>query len=179
MNESWFSPMNDEHFCIDLDDVWSQIGYSKKQEAKDKLTKNPKIFRETLDYKKGHHQRRFEKFWLTLDCYEKLKQHKSSYNQLHQKTIEELIQNEKLVLSKDTRKIPPGEIDILTVTEVIEVKDAEKWKHAVGQVSIYKNYYPEREARIHLYGEANKPFKNLVEENCQKLNIKVSWHQPE
>lgn len=35
-----------------------------------------------------------------------------------------------------------GRIDILTDTEVIEVKRSNKWKDAIGQVKSYGYYYP-------------------------------------
>lgn len=46
-----------------------------------------------------------------------------------------------------------GRIDILTDTEVIEVKRVSGWKGAIGQVKSYGSYYPNHSLRIHLFGK--------------------------
>ena len=45
-----------------------------------------------------------------------------------------------------------GFIDLLTDTEIIEIKNGKKWKQAIGQILIYSSYYPEHTKRIHLFG---------------------------
>jgi hypothetical protein len=70
---------------------------------------------------------------------------------------------------------PIGQIDLLTSTEIIEIKNAKHWKHAVGQVLMYSNYYPRHSRRIHLFGVCHASFKQLVEENASKLAIQVTW----
>lgn len=47
---------------------------------------------------------------------------------------------------------PVGRIDLLTNTEIIEVKRVADWKSAMGQVLAYANFYPEHTKRIHLFG---------------------------
>ena len=70
---------------------------------------------------------------------------------------------------------PVGFIDVLTDTEVIEIKRAHKWKHAVGQVICYGNYYPDLQKRIHLFGiDVDDPMLMSVREVCQKNNIRVT-----
>ncbi|MCY7278877.1 MAG: hypothetical protein LH702_35360 [Phormidesmis sp. CAN_BIN44] len=64
---------------------------------------------------------------------------------------------------------PAGRIDLLTETEIIEVKQAQDWKTALGQVLAYSGFYPEHQKRIHLFGEAHhisyvKAAKNICEE---------------
>lgn len=68
-----------------------------------------------------------------------------------------------------------GNIDVLTPTQIIEVKAIKQWKAAVGQVLVYSHYYPSHQKRIHLYGETQESFLNLVKSHCDKLGILVTW----
>jgi hypothetical protein len=70
---------------------------------------------------------------------------------------------------------PAGYIDILTEYEVIETKQSSAWKSAIGQVLVYREYYPEHAARIHLFGDCACP-RELVERHGQLLGIDVTWH---
>ena len=45
-----------------------------------------------------------------------------------------------------------GVADIITDTEVIEVKVASKYAHALGQVQAYATSFPGRRMRVHLFG---------------------------
>jgi hypothetical protein len=72
-------------------------------------------------------------------------------------------------------KLPGGDrIDILTATEIIEVKAARNWKAAFGQVVIYSKYYPHHAKRIHLFGEV--PSLGLAEiySHCQLYGVRVT-----
>jgi len=73
--------------------------------------------------------------------------------------------------------VPVGYIDALTLTEVIEIKEAMCWKHAIGQVMCYSLYYPTHQKRLHLFGDTHKDFRQLVEGCCFKLNIRVTWEE--
>ena len=68
-----------------------------------------------------------------------------------------------------------GFIDILTETELIEVKETKSWINAVGQVIIYGQDYPDHQKRIHLFGSASPSFKSLVKSRCSELDIEVTW----
>jgi phage regulator Rha-like protein len=68
-----------------------------------------------------------------------------------------------------------GNIDILTDTEIIEVKEVRLWKHALGQVLAYGYYYPSHKRRIHLYGETQESFLGLIKKHCSKFNVSVTW----
>jgi DNA-binding MarR family transcriptional regulator len=50
-------------------------------------------------------------------------------------------------------KTPVGRIDLLTDTEIIEVKSIGEWKGALGQLLIYSLHYPNHQKRIHLFGK--------------------------
>lgn len=47
---------------------------------------------------------------------------------------------------------PAGRIDLLTDSEIIEVKAIKDWKAALGQVLVYSAFYPEHQKRLHLFG---------------------------
>jgi hypothetical protein len=68
-----------------------------------------------------------------------------------------------------------GKIDILTAKELIEVKSVNSWKCAVGQVLIYSQSYPDRQKRIHLFGEASPDFLSLIRGCCAGFDIEVTW----
>ena len=75
---------------------------------------------------------------------------------------------------------PAGFIDILSATEIIEVKRADRWKSAVGQVLAYQIYFPNHRPRIHLFwrGSERYPSTNAVLECCSRLKVLVSWEPP-
>lgn len=65
-----------------------------------------------------------------------------------------------------------GRIDLLTDTEIIEIKHGSKWKHAIGQVLSYGHYYPEHQKVIHLFDcESSRD----IEEICESLGIVVRF----
>lgn len=72
---------------------------------------------------------------------------------------------------------PDGRIDILTTKEVIEVKSASAWKHALGQVLAYGKHYPSRQKRLHLYGELSKDKLAKIRQHCKLYNVSVTWEK--
>jgi len=50
-------------------------------------------------------------------------------------------------------KTPVGYIDVLTDTKIIEVKQINLWKHALGQVKCYGYYYPDKQKWIYLFNQ--------------------------
>ena len=69
---------------------------------------------------------------------------------------------------------PVGFIDVLTPTMIIEVKEASKWKHAIGQILAYSAYYPDKEKCIYLFGPLDR--KHVVDFICKQHGIKVMVH---
>lgn len=67
-----------------------------------------------------------------------------------------------------------GFIDILTNDVVIEVKTARDWKHAVGQVTIYGQFFTTHSKAIALY-DSEGINREEVELSCQQENISVMW----
>lgn len=70
---------------------------------------------------------------------------------------------------------PVGRIDILTATEVIEVKSVDQWKAALGQVLVYGDYYPSHSMRIHLFGETQESHLDKIRGHCEKRSVIVTW----
>ena len=65
-----------------------------------------------------------------------------------------------------------GFIDLLTDSEIIEIKDGKNWKHAVGQILIYSLDYPNYNKRIHLFNIINDEHINS---KCKMYNIRVTY----
>ena len=70
---------------------------------------------------------------------------------------------------------PCGYIDVLTQTEVIEVKHYSKWKGAIGQALCYAQVYPGRKPRIHLYGKPSLEYREMVLEYCKFLRVRATF----
>ena len=49
-----------------------------------------------------------------------------------------------------------GRIDILTDTEIIEVKEGRNWKSALGQIIVYGHFYLNKKKRVHLFDVKNE-----------------------
>lgn len=69
---------------------------------------------------------------------------------------------------------PSGYIDILTDTELIEVKSWVKWKEGVGQAVTYGHYYPKHQKRIHFFGKIAPKKREVVLFQCALLDILVT-----
>ncbi|MEM7593064.1 MAG: hypothetical protein AAF383_16365 [Cyanobacteria bacterium P01_A01_bin.83] len=70
-----------------------------------------------------------------------------------------------------------GRIDILTPSEIIEVKQVRRYKHAMGQVTSYSYYYPQHIRRIHLYGKVSSKQRKLIIQECFTTNIAVTFEK--
>lgn len=70
---------------------------------------------------------------------------------------------------------PAGRIDILTDTEVIEIKRASGWKSAIGQIISYGKFYPHHRQRIHLFGKLTESKLKAIEDICEAQNICLTW----
>ena len=65
-------------------------------------------------------------------------------------------------------------IDILSDTEIIEVKKYKNMLSAVGQILYYSEFYPNRTRRIHLFEHGNKRDQKF-ETMCGALNIILTY----
>ena len=77
-------------------------------------------------------------------------------------------------------KTPHGDrVDILTSTEIIEVKRVENWKSALGQIEVYWRDFPRYQKRIHLFGDKSSVNHLIVEQRCNENNVIVTWEDDE
>jgi hypothetical protein len=67
-------------------------------------------------------------------------------------------------------------IDLLTDTEIIEIKEGNKWKHAIGQLLVYSDGFPNHKKRLHLFNYDNLDI-HRVKRHCDKFNIIVTYEE--
>ncbi|MEC4816442.1 MAG: hypothetical protein SAK29_24715 [Scytonema sp. PMC 1069.18] len=70
-----------------------------------------------------------------------------------------------------------GRIDLLTDTEVIEIKDISDWKGALGQLLAYSAFFPNHSKRIHLFGKPDLTKLALAQGTCAEFNITVTFEE--
>ena len=68
-----------------------------------------------------------------------------------------------------------GRIDILTESEIIEVKKFELWKTAIGQILAYSYFYPDKQKRIHLFDVPKNTNIELIKNIFKKYDIILSY----
>jgi hypothetical protein len=64
-------------------------------------------------------------------------------------------------------------IDLLTETQIIEIKNIKKWKHALGQILSYSPDYPNHEKVLYLFGT----YENTehIEKTCGLFGVTVKY----
>jgi hypothetical protein len=67
-----------------------------------------------------------------------------------------------------------GLIDLLTETELIEIKVVNRWKDAIGHILAKSEKYPNHQKRLHLFG-AQEPILENIEAVCDRLSIRVTF----
>ena len=67
---------------------------------------------------------------------------------------------------------PAGRIDLLTNSEITEVKAIKDWKAALGQILVYSGFYPKHQKRLHLFGTA-KELEALADIEAAVLSFAV------
>ena len=68
-----------------------------------------------------------------------------------------------------------GRIDVLTNTEIIEVKNTKGWKSAIGQIKSYGQYYPKHKMRVHLFGKLTESKLETIQRVCKLEGITLTW----
>jgi hypothetical protein len=69
-----------------------------------------------------------------------------------------------------------GLIDLLTDTELIEVKIVSHWKDAIGHLIAKSRKYPNHQKRLHLFGY-EEPCLEHIEDVCRDCSIQVTFEQ--
>lgn len=90
-----------------------------------------------------------------------------------EKTVRDRLQSQLGGLTEVVTAV--GRIDVLTKTEVIEVKRVKDWKSALGQVLAYSSLYPNHGKRIHLFGKS-KP-SDEVTQVCSQMDVLVTFEE--
>jgi hypothetical protein len=67
-----------------------------------------------------------------------------------------------------------GLIDLLTDTELIEIKTFKNWKHGMGQLYAYSKSYPNHKCRLHLFDHEGCTDMD-IESVCAELSIAVTY----
>lgn len=70
-------------------------------------------------------------------------------------------------------RCPAGIIDILSDTELIEIKRWHRWKEALGQIMAYRIYYPNHSVRIHFFDKKPHNFDSIID-TLQLYDINVT-----
>lgn len=94
-----------------------------------------------------------------------------------EKTIRDRLQNQLGGLIEVST--PVGRIDLLTDTEIIEIKPTKTWKAAMGQVLAYGAFYPNHQKRIHLFGSKRhiNSSEPLIREMLADLSVFVTFEE--
>ena len=86
-----------------------------------------------------------------------------------------------LVGGESEVETPAGFIDVLSETEVIEVKYYKQWKHGLGQVLAYQSYYPCLARRLHLFAHVGdvdtRNYFALAKNVCDGHAVKVTFEE--
>jgi hypothetical protein len=69
-----------------------------------------------------------------------------------------------------------GLIDLLTETELIEVKIVKNWKDAIGHLIAKSRKYPNHQKRLHLFGY-EEPCLEHIEDVCRDCEIRVTFER--
>ena len=69
-----------------------------------------------------------------------------------------------------------GPIDLLTETELIEIKIVHRWKDAIGHILAKSYKYPNHKKRLHLFGP-EEPVMETIENACEPWEISVSFEK--
>ncbi|MBR8832533.1 MAG: MarR family transcriptional regulator [Stigonema ocellatum SAG 48.90 = DSM 106950] len=68
-----------------------------------------------------------------------------------------------------------GRIDLLTSSEVIEIKNIDDSKEALGKILAYSAFFPEHGKRIHLFGRPDLTKLALAQTTCFEFGITVTF----
>lgn len=76
-------------------------------------------------------------------------------------------------------KNPAGRIDLLTNTQVIEIKKFKDWKEAIGQIVVYGSFYPDRQKVVYLFDRKPQKLLDVIKGACGKQKILIEFYLDE
>ena len=68
-----------------------------------------------------------------------------------------------------------GRADLLIKDKIIEIKNANLWHQAVGQIRAYSYFYPEHQQCIYLFNATSKLDRKLVKAVCEYFEIEIEY----
>lgn len=68
-------------------------------------------------------------------------------------------------------------IDRITASEVIEIKNLDDWKEALGKILAYAAFFLEHNLRIHLFGRADLSKLAAAKATCSQFDIAVTFEE--
>lgn len=167
-----------EQFPVSLDDAWQWLGYSRKDSAKDMLIRNFDI---DIDYQI---KEELSEMWKFL---------KPSFvdEETHLAMVKNIVdsQNKQNIIVKKSEKhftaalakllngkteviTPSGKIDVLTDDCLIEVKNVNGWKSAIGQILAYSRHINKPRKVLFLTDDVGRDLHE-IEMSCSELNIEL------
>jgi len=112
-----------------------------------------------------------ETYWQTLgDC---VTNYPSADSNQEEKKWQQFIADRENAQTE--AKVKGGRVDVLSDSNVIEVKRACDWKHALGQVLVYSQSFEDRVPWICLFGVKDDLDREYVVEVCYKLGVEVEF----
>ncbi|AUF82158.1 hypothetical protein TetV_066 [Tetraselmis virus 1] len=97
------------------------------------------------------------------------------------RTLESTVRDrlaKQLVGSRIEVPCSSGLIDIVTPTEIIEVKRAPLWKAAMGQILAYGEDFPKHKKRVHLFGKDDQHYR-LAAVTCERFGVALTMSEPD
>jgi hypothetical protein len=152
------------------------LNYTVEIDYKEVKKDNP-IVKECIKDKKFSNRKKF--FIVSKEAFEKMKL-KGGFTKekIISNTEKEIadrlaieLNGKREVCLKDGKKI-----DILTSTEIIEVKKFHRRLEAIGQILYYSTFYPKLKKVIHLFNH-NEEVDYLYNEICKKCDITVRYEE--
>ena len=67
-----------------------------------------------------------------------------------------------------------GYIDLLTETELIEIKVGNNWKHGLGQLLAYRKFYLNHSLRLHLFDIEHQ---TDISDWCKEYNVSITYEK--
>lgn len=109
-------------------------------------------------------------------CYKKRRNTNNKNPYITDRQEDKILAKLKLLYGGYPKKCDAGIIDLLTDTKIIEIKNWTFWQKAIGQISAYGVYYPDKEKHIHFFGKLPHN-KKMIEHVLETLHIIMTYEE--
>ncbi len=140
------------------------------------MKKDNSIVKECIKDKKFSNRKKF--FIVSKEAFEKMKTKGVYTKEKIRKNTEKDIADKLSIKLNGKREVclkDGKKIDIVTSTEIIEVKKFNSRLEAIGQILYYSNFYPKLNKVIYLFNN-NQEVDYLYNEICKKYDITVRYY---